>query len=202
MTTGRRASRGMSAEPLMGVILRVLLAGVGRLMAAASRVDPVLRSCITRDAVFEISTDGGVARHWSFDGATRQVSSHRGRAADPDCAMRFANAAVAVRTLLARDPAAPDMAIAAGEMRIEGASSLALWFAGLTERLTMMGRWRVRRRPLADPYVQHDPSSRAARFITVEPPQRELDPSWETAWRQRAKLVVVRVPAGEPPEPF
>jgi hypothetical protein len=186
----------------MDLVLRALLAVLGRLLAATSRVDPVLRSCITRDAVFEISTEGGVARHWRFDGVTRRVSSHRGRAAEPDCAMRFANAAVAVRTLLARDPAAADKAIEAGALRIEGSSLLALWFSGLAKRLTMLGRWRVRRRPLPHPYVRHDPSSRAARFITVEPPQRELDPSWEEAWRQRAKLVVVRVPAGEPPQPF
>ena len=116
--------------------------------------------------------------------------------------MRFANAAVAVHSLLARDPAATDKAIEAGALRIEGSASLALWFSGLAKRLTMMGRWRVGRRRLPHPYVRHDPSSRMARFITVEPPQRELDPSWEAAWRQRAKLAVVRVPAGEPPQPF
>ena len=199
---GRVMQRWLFFESLMGLVLRVLLASVGRLMAATSRVDPVLRSCITRDIVFEISTEEGVARHWRFDGVTRRVSFHRGRAADPDCAMRFANAAVAVRTLLARDPAAADKAIDGGAMRIEGSPWLALWFSGLAKRLTMMGRWRVRRRRLPHPYVQHDPSSRMARFITVEPPQRELDPSWEAAWKQRAKLAVVRVPAGEPPQPF
>jgi hypothetical protein len=187
---------------LMGLLLRVLLALIGRLMAATSRVDPVLRSCITRDAVFEISIEGGIARHWRFDGVSHRVAFHRGRATDPDCAMRFANARVAVRSLLARDPSAADKAIEAGALRIEGSPSLALWFSGTAKRLTMMGRWRVRRRPLPHPYVRHDPSSRAARFITVEPPQRELDRSWEAAWRQRAKLVVVRVPAGEPPQPF
>jgi hypothetical protein len=199
---GHVMPRGLFVESLIGLVLRVLLALVGRLMAAASQVDPVLRSCITRDVVFEISTEGGVARHWRFDGVTRRVSFHRGRAADPDCAMRFADAAVAVRSLLARDPAAADKAIEAGAMRIEGSPLLALWFSGLAKRLTMMGRWRVRRRRLPHPYVRHDPSSRMARFITVEPPQHELDPSWEAAWKQRAKLAVVRVPAGEPPQPF
>lgn len=194
--------RGLFVESLMRLVLRVLLAVVGRLMATTSQVDPVLRSCITRDTVFEISTEHGVARDWRFDGVTHRVSSHQGQTADPDCALRFADPAVAVRSLLARDPAAADEAIAAGAMRIEGSSSLALWFAGLTKRLTMMGRWRVRQRRLPHPYVQHDPSSQMARFITVEPPQRELDPSWEPAWKQRAKLAVVRVPAGEPPQPF
>jgi hypothetical protein len=187
----------------MGLVLRVLLAFVGRLMAATSRVDPVLRSCITRDAVFEISTEDGVARHWRFDGATHRVCSHRSRADEPDCALRFTTAAVAVRSLLARNPVgAVYKAIDAGAMRIEGTPTLTLWFSGLTKHLTMMGRWRVRRRPLPHPYAQHDPSSRMARFITVEPPQRELDPSWVAAWKQRAKLAVVRVPAGEPPRPY
>jgi hypothetical protein len=194
--------RGLFAESLMRLVLRVFLALVGGLMAAASRIDPVLRSCITRDVVFEISTEGGVARHWRFDGSSRRVSSHRGRAADPDCAMRFANADVAVRSLLARDPSAADKAIETRALRIEGSPSLALWFSGLAKRLTMIGRWRVRRRRLPHPYVQHDPSSRMARFITVEAPQRELDPSWAAAWKQRAKLAVVRVPAGERPQPF
>jgi hypothetical protein len=92
--------------------------------------------------------------------------------------------------------------VEAGQMRIEGSPVLALWFAGLVKRLTMLGRWRVRRRRLPHPYVRHDPSSWMARFITVEPPQRELDRSWEAAWKQRAKLAVVRVPAGEPPKRF
>lgn len=182
--------------------LRALLALLGRLMGAASRVDPVLRSCITRDAVFEISTEQGVARHWRFDGVTRTVSSHRGRAADPDCAMRFANAALALRTLTASDPAVADNAIASGALRIEGSPALALWFSGLAKRLTMLGRWHVRRTPLPGAYLRPEPNSRAARFITVEPAQRELDPGWEAAWRQRAKLAVVRVPAGEPPQEF
>jgi hypothetical protein len=184
------------------VVLRALLALVGRLMGAASRVDPVLRSCITRDTVFEISTEQGVARHWRFDGVTHRVSSHPGRAIDPDCAMRFADAAVALRTLVASGPAAADEAITSGTLRIEGSAALGLWFAGLAKRLTMLGRWRVRRMPLPGPYLRPDPSSRVARFITVEPAQRELDPGWEAAWRQRAKLAVVRVPAGEPPQEF
>jgi len=187
---------------VMRLVLRVFLASLGRLMSAASRVDPALRRCITRDVVFEISTADGVARHWRFDGIARRVSSHQGRAADSHCAMRFASAAVAVRSLLAGDPAAADRAIEAGTMRIEGTASPALWFSGLVELLTTTGRRRVRRRRLPHPYLQHDPSSRMARFITVEPPQRELDPSWQAAWRQRAKLAVVRVPAGEPPQPF
>lgn len=183
------------------LVLRTLLALVGALMAAASRVDPVLRRCITRDAVFEISTQDGVARHWRFDGSTRRASSHPGHAADPQCALRFANAAVALR-LLASDPDAVDSAVAAGALRVEGSAVLGLWFSGLVKRLTRMGRWRVHRRPLPHPYVKHDPSSRAARFITVELPERELDPDWEAAWRQRAKLAMVRVPTGEPPRPF
>lgn len=164
----------------MRLVLRSLLAVAGALMAAASRVDPVLRSCITRDAVFEISTEDGVARHWRFDGSTRRVSSHPGHAAHPACALRFADAAVALR-LLASDPDAVDAAVATGALRVEGSAVLGLWFSGLVMRLTKVGRWRARRRPLPHPYVEHDPSSRAARFITVEPPERELDPEWEAA---------------------
>jgi hypothetical protein len=197
-----RVVRGLLVEPLMRLVLRALLALVGRLMAATSRVDPVLRSCITRDTVFEISTEDGVARHWRFDGVPRRVASRRRRAIDPDGALRFANAAVALRFLLARDRAATDKAIEAGSMRIEGSSSLGFWFSGLTKRVLMLGRWRVRRRRLPHRYVRHEPSSRMARFITVEPPQRELDRSWEAAWKQRAKLAVVRVPAGERPKRF
>jgi hypothetical protein len=185
----------------MRLILRSTLAVVGALMSAASRVDPVLRNCITREVVFEIATEDGVARHWRFDGSTRRVASHGGHAADPDCAMRFADAAVALR-LLASDEDASEAAVVAGDLRIEGSAVLGLWFSGLVERLLRLGRWRVRRRPLPHPYVEHDPSSRAAPYITVEPPQRELDPAWEAAWRQRVKLAMVRVPAGEPPKLF
>jgi hypothetical protein len=186
----------------MALILRVLLAAIGRVMSIASRIDPVLRSCITRDVVFEISTDDGVARHWRFDGVTRRVWSRPGHAPSPDCALRFADAGLALRSLVDGDPAALEELIAAGGLRVEGSAAVAGWFAGLVNRLTMIGRWRVVRQPLPHPYVRHDASGVAARFITVEPPQRELDRAWPAAWAQRAKLVVVRVPSGERPRRF
>jgi hypothetical protein len=184
------------------VVLNSLLVFIERLMAVASRVDPVFRSSITRDVVFEISTDDGIARHCRFDGVNRRVASYRGHAERPDSAMRFTTASAALRTLLSTDPGAADKAIAAGEMRIEGSASLALWFSGLAERATMVGRWRVRRRALPEPYLEPDPASRAARFITVEPPEHELDPSWKAAWEQRAKLALVRGSDGEPPREY
>jgi hypothetical protein len=180
--------------------LRGLLRVIGALLRATSAVDPVLRSCITRDVVVEISTADGVARHFRFDGGRRRASSHPGRTEHPDASLRFKDAALALR-VLGGDEAAAAAAIAAGDMQIEGAA-VALWFSGLVKRLLKIGRWSLARKPLPHPYVRHDPNSRAARFITVEPPQRTLDPAWEAAWRQRAKLAAVRVPAGEPPDPF
>ncbi len=182
--------------------LRTLLAVLGRLLSEASRVDPILRRCITRDVVFEISTEDGVARHWRFDGSGRRVSSHAGRAADADCVMRFADSGVALRALTASDQRVVDQAMEAGTMRIDGSPAIALWFGGLARRLTTVARWRPQRRPLPHAYVEHDESSRSARYITVEPPQVELDPTWEAAHRQRQKLLALRVPAGEPLEPF
>lgn len=192
---------GAARTMLARVALGALLETIGRLMAATSRVDPVLRSCITRDLVFEISTDEGVARHWQFDGAAHEVSSHAGGAPAPTSALRFADASVALR-VLAGSSVASDAAVAAGQMRIDGSSTQALWFSGLVKRVLKLGRWGVPRQRLPGAYVAHDPHSRAASFITVEPPQHELDRPWRAAWQQRGKLAMVRVPAGEPPSEF
>lgn len=185
------------------VALHLLLFVLGRLMAVARRADPVFRGSITRDVVFEIAAGDGVARHWRFDAAGRRVTSHAHHAESPDAAMRFTSPKAALRTLLSKDPSAAEKAVAAGDMRIEGPSALALWFSGLAERATDPRRRGARRRlSLPGAYLEHDSTSRAARFITVEASQDELDPAWEAAWEQRAKLALIRGANGERPSEF
>jgi hypothetical protein len=39
-------------------------------------------------------------------------------------------------------------------------------------------------------------------MITREPAQETLDADWDAAWRQRKKLLLIRVVAGEPQAEF
>jgi PIN domain nuclease of toxin-antitoxin system len=199
-------------QPVSVAVRETLSAAGERLVSAVTAYEIGVKATIgklaTPDDLDERLEDFGIGRlaiTWAHTRAASQLPlRHRdsGHAADPDCALRFADAAAAMRTLLTDDPAAVDEAIEAETLRIDGSALVAGWFAGMIKRLMMIGRWRVERRPLPHPYVHHDPSSRAARFITVEPSEHELDPSWDAARRQRAKLAVVRVPAGEPPKAF
>jgi len=54
--------------------LRILLAVLGTLFGLWSRLSPSFRGAITRDLVFEISSEDGVGRHFVF--RDRRVSSH------------------------------------------------------------------------------------------------------------------------------
>jgi hypothetical protein len=177
-------------------VLRGLLTLLAWAVERASRKDPLVRSRITRDVVFQITTDDGVARYWQFDAATRTAKSSPRLHPAPDAGLRFDRAATARRCLFSRRAEkALNEALASRAARIVGNGAYALWFGGLLRK-------RVRRKPLPSPYVAHDPASEAARAITVEPACRELDPTLTEAWRQRAKLRLVRVPAGEPPTEF
>lgn len=183
--------------------LRGLLFALGHAMAAISHVDPATRRRITRDLVIEISSDDGPARHWVFDRARRSLSTRGGHAPRVDAAFRFSTSGQALRTLLSPHAIGRIFeGLQAETMRWEGNLLLMLWFYGLTRRIAPIGRQHRLWRRLPHAYVAHDPSSPAARFITVEPPERELDRGWTNAWEQRAKLLIVRVVDGEPAREF
>jgi len=76
-----------------------------------------------------------------------------------------------------------------------------LWFYDLTQRLVPLAR----KIPWTTPpgaYVVPSKTIAAAGRITREPPEQALDPSWQAATRQRAKLLLIRVASGEPTREF
>jgi hypothetical protein len=192
---GRRRGSG----PASTAGLRVLLWGLGRGLATASRVSAPIRSQITRSLTVEISADDGVARHWNFDAQRRRVSSAAGRAGAPDFAVRFTSSGRALRALTS--PRAVDRimgGLSNGAVRLEGDLRILLWFDGLARRLAPAGRADSSRRALPGGYLAHDPAANGIEEITIEPSVRELDPRWTAAWNARARLWIVRGACGDP----
>jgi hypothetical protein len=192
---GRRRGSG----PASAAGLRVLLWGLGHRLALASRVSAPIRSQITRSLTVEISADDGVARHWNFDAQRRRVSSVAGRAGAPDFAVRFSTSGRALRALTS--PRAVDRIMGGlghGAVRLEGNPLILLWFDGLARRLAPGGRAGSSRRALPGGYLAHDPAANGIEKITIEPPERELDPHWTAAWNARARLWIVRGACGDP----
>jgi len=170
-------------------------------MAIASRWSESFRRQLTRDAVIEIRSDDGVARRFLF--RDRRPSSRSGRAPSPDCALCFETAQAGFAMLTAKDgPRRLLDGLSEGSVRIEGNAALFSWFSGLV-RAVMPGAQPVRL-PATPPgaYVKPSSSPEVSRFITREPPERELDPSWTNAARARDQLLIVRVAGGERPKPF
>ena len=176
--------------------LQGLLSIAGFLLAVASRSSSSFRQAITRDLVVEISSDDGVARHFVF--RDRAVSSHSGNARSPDCALRFASAWQGAQAFLSRHAFNHIYAgLLNGTVRTEGNPSHLLWFSDLTQRVIPLAE-RVDWGTPPGAYVAPSDTVPWAKRITREPEAVELDPAWEPAVRQRAKLRMMRVAAGEP----
>jgi len=182
------------------MVLRILLALMGGLLALASRTSASFRRPITRDLVLEIATDDGVARHYVF--RNRRVSSRAGKASASDCALRFATAAQGARALTSRHTVTHLVAgLLEGTVSIRGNPLLLNWFADLTQRVVPSGA-TVRWGTPPGAYVAPSDTVAAAERITREPPAAALDPQWQGAVRNRAKLTMMRVAAGEPTKEF
>ena len=182
------------------MVLRILLALMGGLLALASRTRASVRQAITRDLVVEIASDDGVAHHYVF--RDRRVWSRAGKAPAPDCALRFATAAQGARALTSRHTVTHLVAgLLEGTVSIRGNPLLLNWFADLTQRVVPNGA-TVRWGTPPGAYVAPSDTVAAAERITREPPAAALDPQWQGAVRNRAKLTMMRVAAGEPTKEF
>jgi len=125
------------------MLLRIVLAAIGGLLAIASRVSASFRQAVTRDLVVEITTDDGVAHHYAF--RDRLVSSHPGKAAGADCSLRFATASQGCARFVSRHTVSHLVAgMQAGTVSIRGNAFHLLWFADLTQRVAPLAekvRW-------------------------------------------------------------
>ena len=180
----------------MSIALRVLLGILGTLLSVAARASSGFRAAITRDLVFEIATEDGVARHFVF--RNRQVSAHAGPASAPDCALRFATARQALAIFLSRRAVGKIYdGVLDGSITIHGNAFRVLWFYDLTQRVVPLAE-RVAWATPPGAYKSPSATEPWSRRILREAVATELDPAWEGAVRQRAKLKMMRVAAGEP----
>lgn len=183
----------------MRLVFRVLLLVVGGAMALASRSVDRFRRQVTRDLVFEISSDDGVSQRFSLHAGPRTMTLGGG---EPDCALRFATAREGVLTLLSPRAVAKIVEGAnSGATRIEGNPVLILWFHGLTRIVAPIGRTRRPRRPAPAPMRAPERSADYATRIVREPAVDELARDWPQAWAAREKLLMLRAPAGDPLPP-
>jgi hypothetical protein len=190
---------GVIARPVLRLILGAL--GVG--LAVLSRVSSTVRAQVTRTVTFEISSADGVRRRWSFDQATRRITSTSQPVGEPDHRLHFRGSAQGVGALTS--PRAVDVVVdglVRHRMQLQGSAFIVIWFYGLTRRLVRIGRTRGPRRPVPHAYVRPDPATDGPEPIVREAPVAELDPTWQSAWEARAHLWIIRGPGGEPmPEP-
>lgn len=205
-TPRRRAPRLLTRATtrLHVVVFDVLLVTVGILLTVASRFLPGLRSQITRDVLFEFSSDDGVTRRFGLHAATRTVGLEPMSEVRPDTSVRFGRAWDGIRALVSTRTVAHIVeGMNYGDTRLDGNPVLLLWFHGLTRTVLPIGSSRRPRTRHLPPIKARDPERHApwSARITREPVLDELDPTWTAAWQARAKLLQVRAPAGEPLPP-
>ncbi len=180
--------------------LQLLLTGLGVLMALASRRVDRFRRQVTRDLVVEIRSDDGARQQYRLHARTRRLTLSRRPATSADCTLIFPTARVGLRTLLSRRTIGrivEDMNL--GDTRIDGNTTLLLWFHGLTRIVAPIGATRRPWRPGASKVPIRTPETNApwAKRIIREPPVRELSRDWPQAWAARKKLWQLRAAAGE-----
>jgi len=176
--------------------LSALLRTLGALLARASRSRSEFRAALSADRIIAIETDDGVA--YRFVARDRFLGVERGTAEYVDLRLRFATSREALGVLTS-DRALGRMldGMARGSVSLTGNLMLFLWFQGrLSEAMPFAAR---RRRPDRFPgaYTRPRHGIAAARSITREASAASLDPAWENASKQRAKLLLTRVAAGE-----
>jgi len=185
------------AAQFSGVMaLRLLLAVLGALLSAASRRIDGMRAAITRDLVIGIETGDGVAHRFVF--RARAMTSESGHEASADCTIRFVSSRQALVALASRSAMSRIYeGVLDGTVRIDGNPFHAMWFYDLTQWVVPLAARPAWSTP-PGAYVEPDTIAAWAKRITREPVAAELDPKWEGAARNRAKLKMMRVVAGEP----
>jgi hypothetical protein len=176
--------------------LRLLLAVLGTLLSAASRRIGGIRAAITRDLVIGIETGDGVAHRLVF--RARAMTSRSGGVPAADCTIRFANSRQALAALTSRNAMSRIYGgVLDGTVGIEGNPFHAMWFYDLTQWVVPLAARPTWSTP-PGAYVEPNTIAAWAKRVTREPAAAELDPKWEGAARNRAKLKMMRVVAGEP----
>jgi len=199
-----RALGTLVTRQVLKIVFDVLLLTVGLLLVVASRFRRRIQSQITRDVLFEIASDDGVARRFGLHAATRTISLEAVSEQRPDTTVRFGCALDGIRTLVStRTTARIVEGMNYGNTRLEGNPVLLLWFHALTRTVVPIGSTRRPRLWRLPPIKVREPERHApwAARITREPAIDQLDPTWQEAWVAREKLLQVRACNGEPLPP-
>ena len=178
---------------------RILLGLMGTLLVVASRCSEAIRRQVWLHRVLEIGSDDGVVYHYTFQ--NRRISFRRGPAEHAHCGVRFASARLGFQVLTSANRF---------EMMVEGLHEEAihvrgdvaqfLWFEGLLRAALPAPRAPSPAVVLPSRYVAPADTGEVEQYITREPAVAVLDPEWTNAATQRKKLVMMRVPSGEPLE--
>lgn len=180
-------------------LLQLLLTVLGRAMALASCFVPRFRRQVTAPRTIVVASGDGAAASFHFDPQARTMRFQSGEADRYDCALRYRGSGDAIRALLHPRAAGRIVTdVQQGRAALEGNALLLLWFHGLTRVVAPIGRpLGPRQAPPVKPQ-RHDSDAPYAGRITVEPALAALPAEQEAHWRARAKLIQIRVPAGEP----
>lgn len=179
------------------LLLQWVMSALGLGLELACRLSDSFRAQVTRELIVQVGSAEGVFHHYVF--TPRAVASRRGAATAPTLSLCFDNARQAWLALLSRQAVGRIVqALLTGNARYSGNAVLLLWFFGLTRFVLPLGRTAPLPKPPPDAYVACDSNGKVAGRITREPPATALDPGWEPAHRQRAKMTMIRGSAGEP----
>jgi hypothetical protein len=183
----------MVARLALHCVLKIL----GMAMDLASRVSSRYRAALSRDRIIAIESKDGAAFHFVFH--NRRVNGLLGRPAQADFTLRFTTSSQALGVLLSPRVVGKILnGILEGTVEHQGNLVLLLWFDGRVQQVAPLRepiRWPAR---FPGAYVKPRQDLAAAHLITREPAKPVLDADWAAAWKQRKKLLMMRVAAGEP----
>jgi hypothetical protein len=170
-------------------------------MYLASRVSSRFRAALSRDRIIALTTKDGAAFHFVVSG--RRIRGRWGQPAQADFTLRFTSASQALRCLLSPASVGKILnGILDRSIEHEGSLVLLLWFDGRVQQVAPLREPIRRPARLPGAYLKPRHDVLAASMITREPVRAALDADWAAAWRQRNKLVMMRVAAGAPQEDF
>ena len=183
--------------PLTRALFRGTLAFLGLTLEIACCASAHFRSQVAHPRTVYVGSADGV--HRVFDFTPRAVTSRAGRIENPSVGICFENAWLGIVTLLSpRAVGRINNALLERKAEYEGNAVLVLWFFALTRFALPVARTAPLKSPPPDAYIEHDPNSKVASRIVIEPAASELDPAWTAAHARHAQMIMPRGSAGEP----
>jgi hypothetical protein len=181
--------------------LHLVLVVLACAMSLASWGSSRFRAALSRNRVIALATKDGVAYHFVVTG--RRIRGRRGKPSSADFTLTFTSSAQALGCLLSSASVGKVLnGILDRSIEHEGSLVLLLWFDGRVQQVAPLRepiRFRAR---FPGAYVAPRQDIAVASMIMREPAVETLDADWTAAWKQRNKLVMLRVAAGEPEAEF